>query len=592
MGDIIEERTKKIAEKLNLKKNWYWFVFAIIAWVGYWIRTRNVSLLIDATTGKYIPSELDSFAFLRYAQYILENGSLYNIDYMRYYPWGYPHMVEFSFLSNVIVYLYKFLHFFNSSMTLEKADVLYPPIAFIMGLVFFFLLVKKLFDYRVALLSSLLLIITPPYLPRTTAGFGDKEALAMAFFFAAIYFFVMSWKSKSWKGVTISGILAGISTGLMGLVWGGSIFAFLIFGMFAMIYLFFIRFSKKKLLAYSLWLIVSFAMLMMFREYQLFGLIAGFSTGFATLVVFSGIIYLVSSKLKIENKIKNKIPLGVFSLACGALFSFALILILFDFSYIVSLLNDVFVNLTSPFGQGRWVLTVAEAHQPYFTDWIDHLSWKYMIASLIGSSLLFYDLTKKILNKKERIISVSLYTFMILGIVLNRYSASSVFNGESFISRLFYFGSMIVFISSFMLFYLWLFKNKERFQKIRKLKISYIFAIAWFIIMILSGRTAIRLLMILAPITIIIFSYFVFRLIDISIKKKEIYTKIGLWAVLFLVLINPISLSSTFAFGIFDRGVINNYYTISSTQARYTSPGYNIQWQKAGEWVRNNTPEP
>ena len=144
MEGVIEERQKKIVEKLNLKKNWYWFVLAAIVWLGYWIRTRNLPLLVDITTGKYFPADPDASAFLRYAKYILENGSLMTIDYMRYYPWGYGNMIEFKLLSYVIVYLYKVLHFFNPVMTIEKADVLYPPIAFVIGLIFFFLLVKTL----------------------------------------------------------------------------------------------------------------------------------------------------------------------------------------------------------------------------------------------------------------------------------------------------------------------------------------------------------------------------------------------------------------------------------------------------------------
>ena len=140
MEDVIEERKKRIVEKFNLKKNWYCFVFAIIAWFGYWIRTRNLPILIDQTTGKYIPLALDPHVFLRYVKHILENGSLMAVDYMRYYPWGYENMVEFKLLSYVIVYLYKFLHFFSSNMTIEKAHVLYPPIAFVVGLVFWLVL--------------------------------------------------------------------------------------------------------------------------------------------------------------------------------------------------------------------------------------------------------------------------------------------------------------------------------------------------------------------------------------------------------------------------------------------------------------------
>src|SRR3989344_8225601 len=148
--NVLEQRKKKILSYFKKDKIWLiWGIFILIAWFGFWIRTRNIPLLKDVTTGDFIQADPDATAFLRYAKYIVENGRLMDIDFMRYYPWGFENMVEFKLLSYAIAYFYKFLHFFNSDITVGYAHVLYPSVAFVIGLIFFFLLVKKLFDYRI-----------------------------------------------------------------------------------------------------------------------------------------------------------------------------------------------------------------------------------------------------------------------------------------------------------------------------------------------------------------------------------------------------------------------------------------------------------
>ena len=593
MEGVIEERQKKIVEKLNLKKNWYWFVLAAIAWLGYWIRTRNLPLLVDITTGKYFPADPDASAFLRYAKYILENGSLMTIDYMRYYPWGYGNMIEFKLLSYVIVYLYKVLHFFNPVMTIEKADVLYPPIAFVIGLIFFFLLVKKLFDYRVALVSSVLLTIIPMYLFRTIAGVGDKEAFSMILFFASFYFFLMSWDNKSLKSVLIYGGLAGLITGLMSIVWGGVQFIVVIIALFSFISLFFIQFKLNKYLAYVIWMIISSLFLYIFRDYSLAGLVGGLNNGFVFFVVLSGLVYYLIFTKKlfgINERINGKLPKGFASVVIASLVGILFFIIIFSPNWFFQRLNEIFVTLTSPFGTSRWALTVAEAHQPYFVEWIGHMSWKYVWMFIIGSIWLFYEMCGNFLNNKNKIIGTSLYTFMLFGLMFNRYSQTSILNGESGISRLFYFGSLALLGIVFLWYSLSTFKkNKELFKNKVKINQHYLLVLIWFFIMLIGARSATRILFVFAPITCVLAGVLVMKLFDLSLKRKDLY-RYAVWILLFLLLINPFSISS-FAYGILDDGVINNFYERTVIQARGIGPGYNAQWQIAGQWTRENTPE-
>ena len=222
-GDILEKRKEMVFSYFKKGNKWYWLVLIAIAWLGYFIRTRSLPLLHDVTTGKYIPGpEADTYVFLRYVEYIVQNGHLMAVDCMRYYPWCYGgifggNMVEYKFLSYFIAYLYKFWHFFDSSITVQYAHIMYPVLSFVVALVFFFLLVKKLFDYKIALLASAFLTLVPAYLHRTMVGFSDKESLGFVFMFVAFYFFVCAWQNEKVKKSIILGALSGLSSGLMGL---------------------------------------------------------------------------------------------------------------------------------------------------------------------------------------------------------------------------------------------------------------------------------------------------------------------------------------------------------------------------------------
>jgi len=180
-GAILAQRQEKVKKFLTEKPTYLVYaLLALIAWFGYYIRTRNLGLLIDATTGKFIPADPDAIGILRYVNYIVEHGQLMSVDTMRYVPFGFPNLEEFAVISHAIAYFYKFIHFFSSTVTVEFADVVYPAVAFVIALIFFFLFLKKVFDWKVALLGSAFLTVVPAYLFRTMSGISDKEALAIA----------------------------------------------------------------------------------------------------------------------------------------------------------------------------------------------------------------------------------------------------------------------------------------------------------------------------------------------------------------------------------------------------------------------------
>ncbi len=577
--NVLKERKEKFMKALksgNLK--WLPFlILAFIAGIGYYIRTRNLGYLIDATTGKYIPLALDPFVFLRYAKYLLEHGQLMAIDMMRYVPLGYSNISELSFLTYFIVYFYKFLHLFSPSMTLEYAHVLYPPVVFVVSLLFLFLFVRRVFDWRVGLLATAFIAVAPAYLYRTMAGFSDKESLAMFFLFLCLYLFIVYIQERKLKTKLIVATLSGAAMGCMGLIWGGVNFLFLIIGAFVLICVFFDKFSERDFYGYILFMILSFGLLWIGYpvKYSLLNLFNSTTSGFMVLafgVVLVNYVVFQKDLLKIKNKIPFKLPSGITS----TIFVLILIVVLgvsvYGIDFITARIGGLLAQLTND-PSSRWILTVAESHQPYFTDWIGQLSWKYIGLFYFGAVFLFYEIVK---NVKEKYFLTSGFAVFLLLFSLSRYSSASVFNGETFTSNLAFVGSLVVFIIGLAWYYLDKFYNdSDGFEKFQRFDRSWIFVLIAFIFFLIGARTAIRLMFSFFPITAVLAGFLVFYLIDKAWKMKE---EIYKYSIIVLVVL----LACTVLYG---------YYDTSLGQSTYTGPSYNTQWQYAMDWVRDNTPE-
>ncbi len=586
-----EEQKESLKDSFKDKKNWIAYAFlAIIIWFGSHIRLQNLGNLIDKTTGKYIPLALDPHIFLKYANIILEKGSLMATDFMRFVPKG-AATINYVFMSGFIVYLYKIIHFFNPNVTLEYVDVIYPVICFAIGLVFFFLLVSKLFDKRVGLLATLFLAIVPAFLHRTMAGFSDHEALGTMLMFMAMYFYVLGWQSNKLRGNLGWGLLAGIFTGFMGLSWGGWKFLLLIISLFVLVEFFFDKLKKEDIYQYFVWVAgFVFITTVWIPQFSMKLLLGSFTTGISFLVLFMLLIDLILFKydvFKIKRKVEGKVPLSFVSLIVSLIVGISALGIILGPSTLYTQVEEIGDSLLHPMGNDRWQLTVAEQHQPYFTNWINDFGPKffnipvYLVLFMSGSLILFYLLVEKI---KKRILLTGVYLCFILAFVLSRYSQSSMFNGVNTISKMTYLGSLSIFMVLAVYFYFNSFyKDSETYSKILKMKQEYIFVLIWFLIMVVAARGAARLIFIFTPITAALASFSVVWLVGFFWKiKQKSYRYVGL-IIIFMLLLSP------FAYPV--KGMIPYFSEASLKEGKYTGPGYNVQWQIAGDWVRGNLSE-
>ncbi|MFH1249386.1 MAG: STT3 domain-containing protein [archaeon] len=557
----------------------------LIALYSFNVRTINIPNLKDVTTGNYtLGPDLDPFLFLRWAKYIEAHGSLMTTDFLRSYPIGLDTSREILLLPYSIVYLYKFLHFFDKNSTVEYAAVIYPVIFFFLAVIAFFLFTRRLFIKEtvlkrnlIALVSSLFFIVMPSLVHRTVAGIPEKEAAGLFYLFLSLYFILVSMQSKSMKSAVITGILAGISTGLLGLSWGAVTYIFLSVGL-AMLACFLISIIKEKECAAYLSWVVSFTLVLSLLTTKyggILGLLSSTTSAIVYLVAFSMVVDFTLSKslyLKIESKIK--IPRRFLSFGIAILLGGILILIVNPYT-VLHIIGDVQVGLLHPQGTDRISLTVAENSQPYFSSWAATYTPMIFWIFVLSAVMLFYESIRE-LKRIERYILSSAYFLFLISIIFSRYSSNHIMNGTNTISQFVYFGGFILFIATFGTIYLLARKNKES-QKLSNIGLEVVLILSLLLWAAISARGAIRLFFLLDPIVSIFLGFITVHLCYKAFKTKEEVSKV----ILFVLAIFVIFI------------VLNAFYSFSQRTAGEcagTIPSaYTIQWQYAMKWVRDNT---
>ncbi|MBI2672835.1 glycosyltransferase family 39 protein, partial [Candidatus Woesearchaeota archaeon] len=573
---------------LKGKKEYFvYIILALIAWFGYYIRTLNLNLL----QGKYL-LDPDAHLVLRYARYILEHGSLFATDPLRSYPVGFTGTEEFSFLSGFIVYLYKFLHFFNPNLTLTEVDIFYPAVAFVLALPFFYLLVKRLFGTKVALISSLFLTVIPVYLFRTMSGVSDKEALAMIFFYAAFYFFIVGWQSRRIRYAILFGAVSGLTTGMLGAIWGGVAFVIITLCGLMLVENLFSKLTRKDIYLFLSWALFSYLFLYSIfpDRYNLNFFIYSF---IGWILLFTFIVVLIQffvfelNILKLKEKLYSlfTLPEGIYCPLIIFIVGLICAVSILGPNFILDIIRRIFELVISK-SDSRWELTVIENRPLYLTEWIVLFGPNNLLGGLpffhilfwsfiIGSIFFFYGYIK-ILHKYKWRLTIT-YTLLLFAIIFSRYDRDSIFDGKTLISQAFYVGSFLIFISTFLLLYIYLYyKDKESFSGFSKLDKRYTLVLILSSLTAIAARTANRSLFVFAPIVIIFISYLIvktYQLVKDSNKKNHV--KYAFYIILFLI----------FGWSLY-------YYSARAVYlAADSGPGNKVQWNIAMEWVKQNTPK-
>ncbi len=595
--NTIIERQRKVFEFIKKKTNWIIYILlAMIIFIASWIRTRNLSSLRDITTsGWTLGPDLDPFLFLRWAKEIVENGSLYAVDNMRYFPLGLKTGLEYPLIHYPIAWLHKLINVFGN-FSVEQSAVIYPVIMFGLTVIGFFLMTRETFLFAVgkrkaslmALVACLFLSVMSVFIPRTIAGIPEKESAAFFYMFMAFYFFLLGWRQELKNKQYIYSSIGGLFAGLMALTWGGYGYILLTMCLIILSLFLFGQINSRRFASYGLFIFFLYMMGFIFLPERftiklLFTSVEGFATTVTFAILASDFILhryfekYVLKYLRSCPRIASIIYGGIVFLLIGTLF--------FGPSFIISKLS-VFYSLLGQSADSRLIQTVAENRQPFFIEWSQNFgpmlkNIPILIPIIFLSSILmmYHILLRISLSKKERFILTGAWAFLIWAIAFTRYSPESVFRGSGFVSTSTYL------LSIFLIFAAFIFVKREVLNRgetnpYLDIQLTSVFMQIFFVIGLLSSRTFIRLVLILAPMASMLIGYiFVLscnRVMD-SIIKKNILTVRMLVCSAIMVLV-------VFA-------GYSHYSSSVSLAKNYAPSVYTQQWQKAMSWVRENTPE-
>lgn len=582
-----QDYVKKVKSVILDNKFQWAFVlvlFLIILSFSSVIRFNNLDLLIDETTGEYIPTALDPYYFLRMTETYIENDySLPDYDEFRYSLSGetsWHH--EFFFKVNILIW--KVWQIFDSDVSIRFVSVVFPGIFFILFLVAFFIFSYVLTKNKwIGLFSSSFIAFSSSMLYRGMAGFYDHDIPGMFMFILslAIFGLILS-KIKSEKKEILKNCFFGFVFGFFSILtygmWTGVFRFFLIIIpiCFLLIWIFKTKEERVKngflinfLLFYFNWIL----------SIIIFGFVFGFSvlsiinqfissTGLLTLFVLIVclidfiLIYFADSLKKYHFKENYSL---VYSFVISFILGFIGLFLIGKNP--IKLIKDVAYQLLYPFGTSRVGLTVAENAQPFVSDWISNSGVLIFWMFLLGIIFLGINIAKEIKEKKHKFIFLFSYTLMICGIIFSKYSSTSLFNGENFISYLFYFVPLI----GFFIYFIWLYLKGDFY--VNRMN-CFLFSIMFFTIV--SGRSAVRVFFSIIPFMTFFAGYFLFEVFSYWRKSKDEVLKIIL------------GLSFLFFF-IFSLVFVYNSYASANLNSAYVTPSADNQWQNAMSWVRNNT---
>jgi dolichyl-diphosphooligosaccharide--protein glycosyltransferase len=503
------EANKRVSEFLQKiasgNANWmFWLGLIPVLLISLYVRTRNLSLL----AGKYL-IELDSYFFFRYAKTIYETGTLPAIDVLRYSPLGYP-TASFKFFPQTMVYLYKFVHVFFSNLTQIEWHIIYPPVITAISLVFFFLLVKELFNGKVALIASAFLAVIPAYIQRTSAGFADHEAMAMLWIFISLWLFVLAWKSDKFKSMGLA-VASGLFSAISLATWGGGRYVVFTIALFVLIFTLFTESSKNKVLNYSCWSATYLLSLMFLLADFSISRLKAIENSFVLLVLLFLIIGYFLPKL-IPKIYSTKVPKPYISLLITTLALSPIILKFFDLKFILSFISS---------SSGRTFYTIAENAQPYFaSDWWGSFGPIFLFGFL-GSVWLFYHYFKPA-GKKIALSAASAYVIFFLAFIFGRYSTDSNLSGiVSFFSTtyLYWLAGFLLFI--FVLYLLAYIKNPE-ISHLFKENWHILISVVFFLLTAVLARNSVRLIFATSPAVAIVAGFFVIEAYK-AIKQLNTY---------------------------------------------------------------------
>lgn len=187
---------------------------------------------------------IDSYAFYRQMQYIVDTGLLPQRDMLATAPVGWPLKTGPQFYQYLGAYSYIFVSWFLN-ISLFQWLIWLPAILITLAAIPAYYIGKTLYDKNTGILSTIFILFSVSVLSRSLGGDPDSDAIVMLWPMINIAFYLIAIKIKSTKKSLIYHAITGFTLALFAFTWPGYWYVYwLLFG-FIIIYSLF-KFSLEK----------------------------------------------------------------------------------------------------------------------------------------------------------------------------------------------------------------------------------------------------------------------------------------------------------------------------------------------------------
>lgn len=219
-SDIRENVDKDSITELA-HQNWHIGALSAIVFLAFMLRYMPEN-------GMEYLQAADPYYIFRMSQHYALEGSLPQLDFMRYFPYSAPTYLAYNgdFIIPALMYQSGFSLIFPSFLEFAQ---FYPAFMGALSVLVMYFLGKEYFGRNAGLGAAFFLAVTSAALRRTSAGFFEKEPLGVFLMLTSLLFFSRAWKKESW----LYGIGSGLALGLFTVSWGGSQILWLLYPIIA-----------------------------------------------------------------------------------------------------------------------------------------------------------------------------------------------------------------------------------------------------------------------------------------------------------------------------------------------------------------------
>lgn len=523
--------------------------------------------------------DTDVYRFVRQAQIISETGGLPERDDMRWLPRGRDLTRQLSFSSYCLAGLYTAMRWIQPTTPLPDAALWYPLLCFALSLVVLYFLVNRLFNRATALLATLLFAIFPTVLFRSTAGYADRDSLCLLLGMVSYLCLIQALAASSNRGRHLWAWLSGTAQMLLNATWEGSgLFSAVVAGFFIFKVLWG-QITRAHGPLYLGWALPGLASLLLWtKTYHSLAPYAILAWGAPLLSGFAIGIYLayhyLFTRVKKARHFVGHLPPGVTALGSAVLLISVAVGVLTLYPVSTSeVLRALWDNFQSPLGKSRLMRSVGELYNPYTTDWVKWYGVSFLVL-IVGTLLAVGSITRFLgINLWVGLIS---WQVLIGGIVYSRFSPTTPLRGDDLSQHIF---SVVVFAFLILLvIQAWRAPVRGELEK-RLTTVSIldesVFALIWFIIMLLAARGAQRYHFFFAPIGVAFLSYALIW--PLQYLRRHQSTPLWKWPALCVLFVCIGFLSVTFTRQCF-----------RDLKILYPTPP--APWREAMNWMKESLP--